>query len=90
MEVLKFASEVIDKEIVENNVGYYNVFLAGRAWADFEWGVRGTRAGMVAPLLRSQAERGSAGERNFASLGQNERPREKQVKTGPANCREII
>jgi hypothetical protein len=26
----------------------------------------------------------SAGERNFATLGQNERPREKQTKTGPA------
>ena len=34
--------------------------------------------------LRSQAERGTAGERSFASLGQNKRPREKFDKTGPA------
>jgi len=54
------------------------------AWTDFERGVRGIRAGTVAPLKIYLAERGSAGERNFATLGQNERPREKQAKTGPA------
>ena len=31
-----------------------------------------------------RAERGTARERNFATLGQNERPCEKQDKTGPA------
>jgi hypothetical protein len=34
--------------------------------------------------LRNQAERGAAGERSFASLGQNKRPCEKQDKAGPA------
>jgi len=53
------------------------------AWLDFEQGVRGIRAGTVAQLKIYQAERRSAGERSFATLGQNERPCEKQDKTGP-------
>jgi hypothetical protein len=31
-----------------------------------------------------RSERGAAGERSFATLGQNKRPCEKQDKTGPA------
>ena len=53
-------------------------------WFDFEQGVRGTRAGTVRPLIDTQRERGSAGERSFATLGQNKRPCEKQTKAGPA------
>jgi hypothetical protein len=52
------------------------------AWTDFERGLRGCRAGKARPLIRSLRERGTAGERNFATLGQNERPCEKQTKTG--------
>ena len=37
----------------------------------------------LASFKQSFPERGSAGERNFATLGQNERPCEKQDKTGP-------
>ena len=44
------------------------------------------RAGLPS-YLRRQAERGSAGERSFATLGQNKRPCEKQDKTGPAKMR---
>jgi len=35
---------------------------------------------MVRLLLHSQRERGPQAERSFATLGQNERPREKQDK----------
>ena len=38
----------------------------------------------LASFKQSFPERGSAGERNFATLGKNERPCEKQSKTGPA------
>jgi len=61
------------------------------AWTDFERETsRGTRAGTVAPLKFCRAERGSAGERSFATLGQNKRPREKQSKTGPAKIVNIF
>jgi hypothetical protein len=39
------------------------------------------KAGMDALLRIYRAERGTAGERSFATLGQNKRPREKQDKT---------
>jgi len=50
-------------------------------WLDFKRGVK-ARSGHGSA---EGGERRSRFERAFASLGKNERPREKQDKTGPAN-----
>jgi hypothetical protein len=67
------------------------VQLSAGGLAGFERGVRGTRAGTVCPLIQCLQERGSAGERSFATLGhpatswQDKRPRENQTRQDPQN-----
>jgi len=41
-------------------------------------------SGHGCPAKTYRAERGTAGECSFATLGQNKRPCEKQTKAGPA------
>ena len=60
---------------VYNFSGWLGKFRAGRPR---------NPSGQGCLSINYRAERGSAGERNFATLGQDERPCEKFDKTGPA------